>query len=254
MDDVYVKTVIELPVSYGCMGHCKFCASSLIKEFECLKPEQLQTMLFAICQDKNLSEDSEIVLSMTGIGDMYFNYENVLLFFDWLKNFTHIKLNVSSCFWNKSSLQRIEDNLDKWYIRILQITYISDNRDKTQEIIPEYNKKTFDFSEIVDFISKSKQNYFRINYVLIKGVNDSIEDFKRFASKVRGIRDKVVIRISKLNETCATRKYGLQPVDLDSMYNFEEMLSQAGIKSYKFWSSKNDDMNCGQLITEKNIF
>lgn len=33
MDDEYVKSVVELPVSYGCPAHCGFCAASAIDRF-----------------------------------------------------------------------------------------------------------------------------------------------------------------------------------------------------------------------------
>lgn len=247
----YVKTVIELPVSYGCLVHCKFCASALIKEFKRLKTEQLKSMLDAILTDNNLSRDSYVLLSMTGIGDIYYNYENIFGFIKRLNEYSNICITLSSCLWDKNTLQKVSKDFDTQRIKTVQITYISDNQEVTRDIIPVYGEKKLNFDEIVGFIFESPQIYYRINYVLIKGVNDRYEDFKRFRDKVLIIKDKVVIRISKLNKTCATKKYGLKPAEKSTMFTLENFLKQSGIKCYQFWSQKNDNMSCGQLVTEK---
>lgn len=251
LNEKYVKTVIELPVSYGCLVHCKFCASALIKDFIRLKPEQLKNMLDAILTDNNLSKDSNILLSMTGIGDIYYNYENIFEFTKRLKEYPNICITLSSCLWDKDTLQKVSNDFDTQRIRTVQITYISDNQEVTGDIIPAYGEKKLNFDEIVEFIYKSSQIYYRINYVLIKGVNDRYEDFKRFRDKVVVIKDKTVIRISKLNETCATKKYGLKPTEKNTMFALENFLKHSGIRCYQFWAQNNDNMNCGQLVTEK---
>lgn len=38
--------------------------------------------------------------------------------------------------------------------------------------------------------------------------------------------------------------------DVGIMQQFKEILSEAQIKSYIFYSEKNDNMNCGQLLSE----
>lgn len=251
LDEKYVKTVIELPVSYGCLTHCKFCASALIKGFKRLKPEQLKNMLDEILFDNNLSRDSAVLLSMTGIGDIYYNYENIFEFVKRLIEYPNIHITLSSCLWDKNILQKVSDDFDNQLIRTVQITYISDKQEVTEDIIPVYSEKRLDFDEIVEFIFESSQIYYRINYVLIKGVNDRYEDFKRFRDKIEIIKDKIVIRISKLNETCATKKYGLKPTEKSTMFVLENLLKHSDIRCYQFLAKKNDNMNCGQLVTEK---
>lgn len=251
LDEKYVKTVIELPVSYGCLVHCKFCASTFIDGFERLKAEQLKNMLDVILFDNKLPKNFDVLLSMTGIGDIYYNYENVLVLFKKLKDYPNINITLSSCLWDKEMLQKVSNDFDTQRVRTVQITYISDNQETLESIIPLYSKKKVDFNEIIKFILESAQTYYRINYVLIKGVNDSEEDFRRFRDNVERIKDKVVIRITKLNETCATKKFGLKPVEKSIMNKFENLLKQSDIRCYQFWSKKNDNMNCGQLITEK---
>lgn len=248
----YVKTVIELPVSYGCLVHCKFCASAFIDGFERLKAEQLKDMLDVILADNKLSKNSDVLLSMTGIGDIYYNYENVHVFFEKIRGYPNINITLSSCLWDKDILRKVSSDFDTQRVRTVQITYISDNQETLQNIIPLCSEKKLNFNDIIKGILESAQTYYRINYVMIKGVNDSEEDFRRFRDNVERIKDKVIIRITKLNETCATKKFGLKSTEKSIMNRFENLLKQSGIRCYQFWSEKNDNMNCGQLITEKN--
>lgn len=92
----------------------------------------------------------------------------------------------------------------------------------------------------------SRNLSFRDQTVPIKGVNDKYEDFKSFRDKVVIIKDKIVIRISKLNETCATKKYGLKPAENSTMLidayirRFFETLRH---KMLSILVTKNDNMN-----------
>ncbi len=86
---------------------------------------------------------------------------------------------------------------------------------------------------------------------MIKDVNNSLEDFDNFKSNLIEIKDKIVVRISKLNETKTTKMNNLYPDEIEVMEQFKNILTEAKIKSYIFYSEKNDNLNCGQLISEQ---
>ncbi len=71
----------------------------------------------------------------------------------------------------------------------------------------------------------SDKNYYRINYIMIKDVNDSKEDFDSFCDIVGKVRDKIIVRIAKLNETGTTKRNGLMPKDISAL---EPFFSQFG--------------------------
>lgn len=135
--------------------------------------------------------------------------------------------------------------------RNIQITYVSSKKDIVHNLIPFYLKHYFDFDEIVEYINSSTKNYYRINYIMIKGCNDKEEDFCEFKDKIAGIKDKIVVRISKLNETKATMRNNLEAGRIEDMKKLEKILQKEKIRAYLFYSEENDNMNCGQLITEK---
>ena len=100
-------------------------------------------------------------------------------------------------------------------------------------------------------IQQSSIDKFKINYILIKGFNDSNEDFTAFITKFNEIKNKLVIRISRINITQASEMNGIAGASVERVLEFRENLLEQGYQAYLFYSYKNDNMNCGQLITEK---
>lgn len=102
-------------------------------------------------------------------------------------------------------------------------------------------------------VSAFPQRKIRINYLVIKDVNDSSEDFYMFANMLKGMESRVFVRISKLNTTVAANTNNLFPPDVSQMTELMKILQGANIEAYLFYSYQNDKMNCGQLITEGGI-
>lgn len=250
LDDVFIKSVVELPVSYGCPTHCKFCATSFIESFRRLESDQMKELLDYIWAEQRLGEREYVLLSVTGTGDIYFNFPNVKKFLEGLTGYNNLFVTLSSCLWGKRTLQEIEDLSEKIRIRNVQVTCISDDQNILERIIPIYSQRKSNFNEVLKYIKTSAKKYYRINYVMICGVNDSYEDFQRFRDKIEQVKDKIVVRIAKLNKTGASERNNLYSADIEKMKQFKELLQSSNIKGYLFYACKNDYMNCGQLITE----
>lgn len=251
LNDRFIKSVIELPISYGCPSKCKFCASAAIDDFYQISEAQMHKLFEFIYYKFCLYEKDYVLLTLTGTGDIFFNAENVQKFLLGLTSYKNLYITLSSCLWNLQLLKTFDQLSGKLNIRNIQFTYVSNKEDIVKNIIPIYQDRQVNFGEIVDYIKSSDKNYYRINYILIKDLNDTIEDFNILKKKLSDIKDKIVVRISKLNETKATKRNNLYPVEIQKMHELNKILSESGIKSYIFYSEKNDNMNCGQLITEK---
>lgn len=250
MDEVLIKNVIELPQSYGCPGKCKFCASASINNFTLLDSDVLEEIYKRIYDEHELNKASYVLLTMTGIGDVFFNYDNVKKFLISIKKHKNLHVTVSSCFWNEELLKKINDLNEHIRIKNIQITYITNKKDKLDKLIPFYQGRKFYLTEVIRYIEMSDKEYYRINYIMIKYVNDSKEDFDNFCDIIERIRDKVVVRIAKLNDTGTTKQNGLLAADVSLLEYFRSLLQQKNIRSYIFYAYENDNMNCGQLITE----
>ena len=184
------------------------------------------------------------------MGDIYYNYDHVERFLLGLKGYTNLSVTLSSVLWNAELLRKVELLSSQIRIRNVQITYVTDNDEIRSKIIPIYRQKEYKLDEVIAFMKESHKDYYRLNYILMEGINDNQKDFEIFANKMRDLKDKVIIRISKLNETKASKRNRLYPAEMEVMEKFHRFLQDAGMNSYVFYAKKNDHMNCGQLITE----
>ncbi len=251
-DQQFVKSVIELPVGFGCPSKCHYCATFNIDGFYPLDPQQMKYMFDYLYEHNDLSKMGVVLLSLTGMGDIYFNQNNVFSFLDTLRDYKNINLTLSSNYWTKGLLEKAVAVNSYLPIRYIQYTYVSDRLNTRKDLIDFYGfmeEKDF-LAEFISFVKDSNESFYRINYIVIGGINDSREDVDRFINLVDGIKDKLTIRLSQLNETGATKINHLAPIDLERLGEINERLISAGLQSYVFYAEKNDNMNCGQLITE----
>ena len=252
LDEQFIKAVIELPISYGCPSKCLYCASSNIENFEILKSDQMFFLFNEIYEAKNLNKYKEVLLSLTGTGDIFFNEDNVFSFLSLLKEYKNLSITLSSSFWDIKLLERAVQLKEILKVRYIQLTYTSDSYDILPKLIPLHNKRNTlpNLSEFIEYVSKIEDTFFRINYIVILDINDFEEAVYHFIEKTKGIKEKIVIRISKLNETNATIRNNLQATTIDKLNYIKDIFIKEGFKCYVFYSYENDNMNCGQLLTE----
>lgn len=249
-DGTLIKSVLELPQSYGCPSKCGFCATSGIEKFHIFTADILTELFEYLYTENSLKNQNYVLLTMTGMGDIYYNYDNVERFLLGLKDYSNVSVTLSSILWNAELLRKVELLSSQIRIRNIQLTYVTDFDEKLSEIVPIYRQKENKLNEVIAYINQSCKDYYRFNYILLKGINDDQEHFQVFTSKMKEIKDKIRIRISKLNETEASKRNRLYPVEIEVMERFHRFLQDAGMNSYVFYALKNDHMNCGQLITE----
>ena len=191
---------------------------------------------------------------MKGIGDLYFTIDSVLGAIKQMASVNKkITFSVSSCYWTYDMLKKVENMSTEVLFRSIQFTYVSYDNDVLKNIIKFYESRTYDIDMISSMITKSKLHQFKINYIMIEGVNDSEKDFEIFISKLKKIRQKIVIRISKMNVTESSKMNKLNGTTINKMMDFKKQLKDEGFNVYLFYSYKDDQMNCGQLIMNKKI-
>lgn len=153
LDTTFVKSVIELPVSYGCPSKCRFCASSSIHNFFPLREEQMMTLFEELYNAHyHTHENKTTVVSLTGIGDIFFNPDNTFKFLQRLTSYENLQITLSSCLWNRTLLNRVSQLETQLTIRNIQFTYISDNLDALSCVMPVYASKAPTLKDIRDFV------------------------------------------------------------------------------------------------------
>lgn len=213
MNSTFIKSVIELPVGYGCPSKCHYCASSQIDSYYPMNVQQMKSIFEHLYWENNLDVNGNVLLSITGMGDIFFNQKNVFAFLDTLRDYKNLSVTFSSNFWTTSLLNKARAVSDFLPIRYIQYTYVSDNHDVRESLIDVFSsmEKTDFMDDFISFIKKDNNNFYRINYIVICGINDSTNDVDRFINLVQEIKHRVIIRISRLNETRATKVNHLYP-------------------------------------------
>jgi len=251
LDDKYVKRVIELPTSYGCAMKCKYCAASNIENVSPLSHITMMKLLETIYEKESIDVNEKILVVLTGTGDLFFTIDNAEKFMlEAIAKYSSLRFTVSSCYWTEQILHRIEELSHTIHFKNIQWTYISSDQKKLCQLIPFYSRVSENFDNIINFIKNSELCIYRINYLMIKNENDSENDFDVFIGKFEPVKQKIIVRISKLNQTSSTQKYNLQPSEIDRMNEFRGLLEASGFSAYLFYSLKNDNLNCGQLVFE----
>ena len=253
----YVEHVIELSSSIGCSMRCAFCASSSIRCIRNLTAQEIFDIFHYVYQDKmqQFSNPIRLVVSFLGIGDLFYTMDNVLTAMEMICEFDDsVLFNISSCFWTTEMVKKIASFRMAGNIKTIQTTYVSSKPEITKQLIPGLPKVTFNFKEIIaNLVNAFPRQKIRINYLVIKDVNDAADDFNMFVNTLKGIETRVYVRISKLNTTVAANTNNLFSPDISRMTELKKKLEDASIEAYLFYSYQNDKMNCGQLITEGNF-
>jgi len=249
-----VKRVIELPTSYGCPMKCSYCASSCILDIQPLTTETLLLVTEYILSMKTLPNNKELLVTLTGTGDTYYTFNLIYEYISSIsQKYKNLCFTISSCNWTNEILKKVESMSKIYKLRNIQYTFVSNNNEKLKRIIPGLNHINYNISDFVSYVETSSLRNWRINYLIIQSVNDDDNNFNDFIKIMQPIKNKIIVRISSLNETIASSNAGLKPASLKRSEVFQQTLALNGIYSYLFFSEQKDNISCGQLILEKKL-
>lgn len=226
----------------GCKMGCTFCASTLAGFKRNLTSGEIESQIHAAQQDLNI-RISHIV--MMGIGEPLDNYENVLDFLENVNNENGLNISMRNI---TLSTCGIVDKLYDLMERNLQLTLTvslhapNDNiRSNTMPINKRYP---------IDRLMKACRDYAEktgrrvsFEYTLIKGVNDSEENAKELADRLKGSLSHVnLIPVNDVAERGNVRSTH------ESVLKFCNMLKRNGINA-TIRRTLGADINasCGQL-------
>jgi len=249
---ILVKRVIELPLSVGCYMGCLFCASGSIPQCTPLTGQDMFDIYLEVQKVHSVRFGEPLLITFTGIGEIADNFTAV---HECVRRIgvsrPKFDITLSSCRWTKELMEQALFLQSYGNIRKIQQTYVHYDADTMHRLIPGLCDVTeFSIAQWVNCVSEIAFNRFRLNYVALRGINDSSENVQALARLLHPVREKVLVRVSMLNKTKTSVKNGLRSASIEMMELVRMQLNEMGIQAYVFYSHKNDGMNCGQLITE----
>lgn len=226
----------------GCRMGCRFCASTIGGLTRNLLPSEMLDQIYRI-QDSLGERVSNVVVM--GTGEPMDNYDNLLRFIHILteEGGIHISqrnLTVSTCGLVPQIYKLAEEKLQM----TLAVSLHAPNDEKRRELMPIANKYT------IDELLESCRNYFNktgrritFEYSLVAGVNDSREDAKELADRLKGLNCHVnLIPVNPVRERSFVRS------TRQAVENFKINLEKYGINGTIRREMGSDiDGACGQL-------
>lgn len=227
----------------GCKMNCKFCMTGKQGYAANLTANQILNQIYSIPERDTLTN-----LVFMGMGEPFDNLDEVLnvleiLTSDYGYRWSPKRITVSSV-GLKKGLERFL-NESECHLAISMHTPFPSQR---KELMPA--EKAFSITEIVEVLRNydfSKQRRLSFEYIMFKGVNDSLVYAKEIIKLLRGIECRInLIRFH------AIPNVDLEGSDMDTMVAFRDYLTQHGVFA-TIRASRGEDIfaACGMLSTAK---
>jgi len=255
-DNQYVEAVLmkhgygnSLCISsqVGCANNCAFCESGKLPKVRNLESFEMVQQVLLIEEDLSIRVSSVVIM---GIGEPFDNYDNVMKFIRIINSPHGLALGirhitVSTC----GIIPRILDFAREDLQVNLAISLHAPNDEIRNKIMP-INKRynVADLIKTIKEYSAITNRRIAIEYVILEGVNDSINLAKELAKLIKGMN--VYVNLIPYNET-SSEIY--KRATKETQDKFFEALHQEGIDvtvRREFGSKIN--AACGQLRSERS--
>jgi len=228
----------------GCAMGCQFCMTAKSGLIRNLTQSEILNQVLGALQDVS-GEKRLTNIVLMGMGEPLANYENVIRAIHILTdNDNGMQFSTRRVTLSTSGLIPKFDQLGRdTKINLAISLNATDN--KTRSMLMPINKK-YPLEQLIDACARyslAPRNKITFEYILIQGINDSIEDAHRLTKLLRPIKAK--INLIPFNEHSASKfKRPKESVIL----KFQEVLHQKGYTSI-IRRSKGQDISaaCGQL-------
>jgi len=233
----------------GCSLACEFCATGKLKLHRNLTAGEIydQVVLINRYAIKNFQKPITNIVFM-GMGEPLLNFKNVLNSISYITDVNGMgmsgkRITLSTVGITKM-IRRIADMKPNFNLAIS----LHSANDKTRTSIMEINKTNnlHDLAESLQYFYDKTRIRPTYEYVLLKGINDSIQDAKELISFCRKIPSKVnLIEYNKVEDT------PYEKADVKTTQLFINILEKNNIL-VKFRRSRGEDIGaaCGQLATQ----
>lgn len=247
IESVYIpdadRATLCVSSQVGCKMNCKFCMTGKQGYTNSLTATQILNQIYSIPERDTLTN-----VVFMGMGEPFDNLDAVLraleiLTADYGYKWSPKRITVSTVGLRKG-LERFLEESDCHLAISLHSPFPAQRR----ELMPA--EKAFSITEMVEILRRydfSKQRRLSFEYIVFKGVNDSLIYAKELIKLLRGLDCRMnLIRFH------AIPNVDLEGTDSDSMIAFRDYLTQHGLFA-TIRASRGEDIfaACGMLSTAK---
>jgi 23S rRNA (adenine2503-C2)-methyltransferase len=178
----------------GCALGCKFCATGQFGFSRNLSAGEIYDQAFLLAELSQKQYDLPLTnIVFMGMGEPLLNYENVILAINWITSqkgmgFSTKRITISTAGIPDKIEQLAKDNI-KVNLALSLHTAIPTVR---QELLPVANKYTLErIAQALKFYTSTLKKEVTFEYLLLKGINDSLNDAKALINYCSHVASKV---------------------------------------------------------------
>ena len=90
----------------------------------------------------------------------------------------------------------------------------------------------------------------KLNYIPMKGINDSDEDVQLFLQVLEPFKNDIAVKVSFLNYTRPAEENGFTTPGGKRLEDIRTMFTEKNFHAYVFGSERNSALGCGQLAQD----
>ena len=240
----WIRATICVSSQVGCAVNCQFCLTALLGVKRNLSAGEIVGQVIAVLRDQNVSPpEKRINLVFMGMGEPFLNFDNFMKAVRLLVEGVGIaesRMTVSTA----GIVPRIYDLGAEPVRPKLAISLTAANDELRSRLMPINRKWNLEklMSAARKFPLRSREKL-TFEYVLLKGVNDSIEHARELAELLRGVTSKV--NLIALNPGPGIH---FETPEEKAALEFQKILGTAGIPAFiRRPRGRDIYAACGQL-------
>ncbi|MBR1679260.1 MAG: 23S rRNA (adenine(2503)-C(2))-methyltransferase RlmN [Bacilli bacterium] len=200
----------------GCNMGCKFCESGRLKKIRNLKSSEMVGQILQVEKESGVRISSVVIM---GIGEPLDNYENVIDFIKIINDAKGLAIGARHITLSTCGIVPKIYELSELPLQInLALSLHAPNDELRSKLMPI--NKAYPLNELMvavkDYISKTNRRV-TMEYVLLKGVNDSLEQAIELAKLLRGLN--VYVNLIPYNETSHIEFQKSEKKRIDAFYD-----------------------------------
>jgi 23S rRNA (adenine2503-C2)-methyltransferase len=240
----WTRATICVSSQVGCAVNCQFCLTALLGVKRNLSAGEITGQVLAVLRDQNVSPpEKRVNLVFMGMGEPFLNYENFIKAVRLLVGGVGIaesRMTVSTA----GIVPRIHDLGAEPVRPKLAISLTAANDELRSHLMPMNRKWNLEklMTAAREFPLRSRERL-TFEYVLLKGVNDSVEHGRELAELLRGLTSKV--NLIALNPGPGIH---FETPEQQAALDFQKILGTAGIPAFiRRPRGRDIYAACGQL-------
>lgn len=227
----------------GCPMGCEFCATAKLGFKRNLDVDEIIQQIFLIQADTGLKVTNIVYM---GQGEPLLNFDNLIASIKIFREQFQIgarRITVSTC----GVIPQINKLADLDFQSTLAISLHAGDQETRAKIMPVAKK--YGFEELLSCLKKYTEKTGRrvtVEYVLIKDVNDGLEDAKNLAYAISKLKSNVNLIVYNQNE-----KSNFKKPSKENVMKFKYILEASGKKvTVRLERGADIDAACGQLASK----